>query len=137
MTHQYAEDCGCTACHRARKLPQALHLVTHWHTARAPLAEVLAVVPEQAVLILANSRARALNDLRRIEAAVLVCAHPDAATVGELLECYLFNRATPVSTCEASVMNDLAVPNVNTVVSESKSRRDEVGAAWRLLALSQ
>jgi hypothetical protein len=64
VTHHYAEKCGNTACHGACKLPYALDLVTYGLAARAPFAEVFAVITEQAVLILANSGARALNDLR-------------------------------------------------------------------------
>ena len=59
---------------------------------KAPFAEVLAVVGQQVIAILAYARTGARDDFIGVESCSSPIANPQRATVGELLEADLFDR---------------------------------------------
>jgi hypothetical protein len=94
--------------------------------AKAPFAEVLAVVGQQAIASLPYARTRAPHDFIGIESGRAPVANPKRATVGELLEADLFDRPSAQALHETAVLNDLSAPNIDAVMGITSARRNEV-----------
>jgi hypothetical protein len=98
-----------------------------------PYTEMLAVVRQDAIALLAQSRARPLHHFATIEELQLM-SNPDFVAMREILERNVFHRSTPQSAGKTGVVNDAAVANVNPVVTIEPARGDEMRTEWRLLA---
>jgi hypothetical protein len=62
---------------------------------QAPLAEVLAVVAEDSIAVLAEARMRPARHLDAVEARLTVSADPDCTSLPEAFQRNLFHRAPP------------------------------------------
>jgi len=90
---EVSKDVPAGTCQSARHLEQKLRLVAALLTAKAPFAEVLAVVAEQSVAIFAEAGARPVNHLGGIEARRAAASNPNSAFLRETCKRYLFHRA--------------------------------------------
>jgi len=95
-----------------------------------------AVVSQDAIATFAQSRACPLHHFATIEDAP-VMSNSDLMTMREMLERNLFHRPASQPICEAGVMNDAAVTNVDTVVRVKRSWGDEMGSEWEICAGAQ
>ena len=85
-------------------------------TAQTPFAEMLAVVGEEAVAVLAESRERPADHLAAIEILRRIGSYPDRLAAGETSERNFFHRPSAQTVRESRVMHDFAVANVDSVV---------------------
>jgi len=95
--------------------------------AQTPLAEVLAVVAEEPIAVLAEPGARSPNHFLAGEASG-AGSDPEGVSMSERRERNLFDRAPVESMCEGAVMDDHAAANVNTVVGKTQPGCQEVRA---------
>ena len=87
--------------------------------AQTPLAEVLAVVAEEPIAVLADPRPRSPNHFLAAEASG-AGSDPKGVSMSETRERNLFDR-TPVEPMrEGAVMDDPAAADVDTVMSKSQ-----------------
>jgi hypothetical protein len=93
--------------------------------AQTPLAEVLAVVAEEAIAVLADPGPRSPNHLLAVEASG-AGSEPEGVAMSERRERNLFNRAAVEPMYQGAVMDDAAAADVDTVVSETQTRCNEV-----------
>ena len=84
---------GVTAdkCQAPRQRQQVLYLVAAVLIAQAPLAEVLAVVCEDSIAVLAEAGARPARHLGSIEARLSMGSYPDPTSLREARERDLFH----------------------------------------------
>jgi hypothetical protein len=95
-------------------------------TAQTPFAEVLAVVGQQPVAILAYSRARPPNYLSTIEGLRRVGSDPDRTAAGETSERNFFHRTSAQAVCQSRVVHHRAAADVDSVVQIATTRCDNV-----------
>ena len=134
---QRRNERACNARQHSRQRERALNLVAARRAVKAPLAEVLAVVSEQAVAVLPNTRAGALDHFRSIEQQTLMEPHPDWASMSEACKRNFFHRLPNELMCEGAVLHDSVPAHVDAVVRITKTRCNEVRAQRRLLAPCQ
>jgi hypothetical protein len=96
--------------------------------AQTPLAEVLAVVAEEAIAVLADSGAGSPNHLLTDEANRTVGPDPQSASINEACERNLVHLPPVKSKYQGAVMDDPAAADIDTVVGETKTRCNEVRA---------
>jgi hypothetical protein len=84
--------------------------------AQTPLAEVLAIVGQQPVAVLAQPGARPANRLLRIEVRHHIGSNPDRATARETTQSYLLHRPSMKSVTESRVMHDLSIADIDSMV---------------------
>src|SRR5690349_18518033 len=101
---------------------------------QAPLDEVLAVVREQAITLLAEPRARAAHDFRGVEAHLGRRHQEDRAAFGKGVERHFLDRLADDVVHECAVMNHAPRTDVDTVMRETQPRHDEMGTHRRLFA---
>jgi hypothetical protein len=89
------------------------------YAVQAPLHEVLAVVGEQAVTLLAEPRARAANGDFRAHALLAVFDHEHRAAAGKCLQRHLFDGATNDVVHQRTVVHHLAVACIQAVMRET------------------
>ena len=120
---------GCGACETrqaSRDHERPLHLFAARLAVQTPLTEVLAVVAEEAIAVLADPRARSTDHFLAVEADALVSSKPESVSASETSDRNLFHRSPVEGMYEGTVMNDLAAADVNAVVRIPKPRRNEV-----------
>ena len=93
--------------------------------AQTPLAEVLAVVAEEAIAVLADPRPRSPNHFLAVEASG-AGSNPESVSMSETRERNLFHRAAVEPMYEGAVMDDTAAADVDTVVGKTQTRCNEV-----------
>jgi hypothetical protein len=93
--------------------------------AQTPLAEVLAVVAEEAIVVLADPRSRSPDDFLAAEASA-AGSNPQGVSMREHRERNLFHRASVEPLHEGAVMDDRAAADVDAVVRKSQPGREEV-----------
>jgi hypothetical protein len=101
---------------------------------QAPLTEVLAVVTEQSVAVLADPGARAARHFIAIEPRRGMCSDRDRACQGEACERNLFHRTAAPFSHHGPVVNDVATTDIDTVMEEATARRNQVRAQGGLLS---
>lgn len=104
-------------------------LVAARRAVQRPLAELLAVVAEQTIAVLASTRAGAPNHFRGIEAGILVEPHAYAVSMSEACERNLFHRSPTEVMCEGTVVHDLSPADVDAVMGKARTRCNEVRGA--------
>ncbi len=97
---------------------------------------MFAVVRQDAIATFTQPRARTLNYFFAIEDSSVV-ADPDCVAMREALKRNVFHRCAPESACEAGVVNDTAIANVDAVMCVQQAWCDEMRRNRRLRALSQ
>jgi hypothetical protein len=75
-----------------RQREQALHLVAALLIPQAPFAEVLAVIAQDSIAVLAEARTRAVRYFGSIKARLDMGSHPDLTSVREAHQRNLFYR---------------------------------------------
>jgi len=95
----------------------------------APLDEVLAVVAEKAITLLAEARAGALDRHFHGVTGVAMLDHEHRAAAGELLERHLFHGLADDVVHQRAVVHHLAIAGVEPVMGEAEPGCDEVRAA--------
>ena len=117
-----------------RHRQKALDLVAAMFALEAPFGEMLAVIAHQSITILADPGARAPYHLRAIEANLFVASNPDGMPAAEVSERNLFHRSPKPITAKGSVVNDVAIADIDAVMRETEARCDKVRAQRRVLA---
>lgn len=108
---------------------QRVHLVAAMLTADAPLAEVLAVVPEQVVAVLSESRACTAYHFRAIVQTRLSQANPYFSSLGEPPQRDFLDATVTQS---AAVLQHLTSTGIDPVMRVTATRRDQVCTKRRL-----
>jgi hypothetical protein len=93
-----------------------------------PLAEVLAVVAQQAIAVLSQAGTRTTDHLLTIETRRGVRSHKDCVPVREDAQRNLLHRSPAELMCEGCVVHDGAATHVDAMVGKGKTRRNEVRA---------
>src|SRR5437773_1585081 len=104
----------------------SLYLIAAMRTVQTPFAEVLTVVRQQPVSVLAHPGARPLDHFSTRESRWRIGSDPDRATAGETIESCFFHRASAQAVCESRVVHDPAAANVDSVMQISATRCDNV-----------
>jgi len=120
-----------------RHRPQAFDLIAAMLAVQAPFGEVLAVVGEETIRVFTETRARTTDDFRALESGSLTRPHPDGEAVSEPRKRNLFHRATPPARTEGTVVDDAAIADVDAVMGEAETRRDEMRAQRGLFVARQ
>jgi hypothetical protein len=92
---------------------------------QAPLAEVLAVVAEESIAVLADPGPRSPNHFLAAETSG-AGADPQGVSMSETCERNLFNGTPVVPMHEAAVMGNPAAADVDTVVGKTQPGCKEV-----------
>src|ERR1700685_2514949 len=121
-----------------RQLQRLLDLRAVANAAETPVAEVLAGIGQQAIIVLPEARPGASDDpfgrIRRLG----VFDDADWATNGKSRQGHLLDRtALPKSPGETRVMHHPALSNVNAMMAIAATRSGQVGAERRFLLKSQ
>ena len=116
---------------RSQPAQQALYLVASLSTPQTPLAEVLAIVPEEMVAILAETGPRAVDDFLGSEPGRCTRSHPYTPPATEALERNLFHRSPGHEPGNGAAMDDLTRTHIDAMVDVSDPMRDEVRAGRR------
>jgi hypothetical protein len=91
---------------------------------QTPLAEVLAVIAEEAIAVLADPRPRSANHFLAVEASA-AGANKESVSMSETRQRDLFYWAAVKPMYEGAVMHDAAT-DVDPVMGEAKTRRKEM-----------
>ena len=94
---------------------------------KAPFAEVLTIVRQNAIAAFAETRTRTRQHFATIEAWP-VMSNPDAAAVCEMFERNLFHRSAAQYMAGPSVMNDATIADVDTMMAVELACGDEMRA---------
>jgi len=95
-----------------------------------PLAKVLAVVGKDAVNVLSDPRSCATRRLLPGELGTQMGFDGIAFTTSELFKGPLFNGASIQSIRQTRIMNNVSVPNVDTMMRVTHARGDKMCANW-------
>ena len=117
--------CADAACESSGQYERPLYLLAAMFAAQTPLAEVLAVVAEEAIAVLADSGPRSPNHFLAAEASG-AGSDPEGVSMSETRERNLFDRAPVEPMCEGAVMDDPAAADVDTVVGKTQPGCKEV-----------
>jgi hypothetical protein len=90
------------------------------------LAEVLTVIGQHAVAILAHTGTCPADYFIGIEARRVLVPDPERASVGELLQTHLLDRASMQTSYQTTVLDDLAVAHIDTVMGIASTRCNDV-----------
>ena len=93
--------------------------------AQTPLAEVLAVVAEEPIAVLADPGPRSPDHFLAAEASG-AGSDPEAMSMSEVRERNFFHRSPVKPMYEGAVMDDPATADVNTVVGKAETGCNEV-----------
>ena len=117
--------CTEAACELSWQQERPLYLLAAMFAAQTPLAEVLAVVAEEAIAVLADPRPRSPNHFLVVEASG-AGSNPESVSMSEARERNLFHRAAVEPMYEGAVVDDTAAADVDTVVGKAQTRCNEV-----------
>lgn len=93
---------------------------------QTPLAQVLAVVAEDAITVLTYTGTGAANHLGAPEARQLVGSDPGASSTREASKRNLFHRSPQQAMPEAPVVNDPAAADIDAVMGKTEALSDKV-----------
>ena len=113
--------------------PPSFDLSTSADTADTPVAEVLTIVSEQPISVLAETRAGAPDNLARRKVRLGMSDGPHWMTVDKLAQRHLLHRSALPEPREARVMDDLAAADVQAMVVVSTARGDQMSSQSRFL----
>jgi hypothetical protein len=119
------------ANHPQRSLWQpehSLNLITTRFPAQTPLAEVLAIIGQQSITVLADARTRAANDFFTVKVSGGVTPHPQGPSRGEKCERDFFYRTAAQASGEATVMHDVPLTDVDAMVKIAATSRNHMRA---------
>jgi len=105
-------------------------------SAQAPLAEVLAVVAEEAIVVLADPRPGSPDYFLAVELSV-AGSNPESVSVSETHERNLLHRPAVDPMYEGAVMDDMVAADVDAVMGKTQTRCDEVRGQRGFLALGK
>ncbi len=108
---------------RTRKEP--LDLTAPACPIKTPFAEVLTIVRQDAIAAFAETRTCTRQHFATIEAWP-VMSNSDAAAVCEMFERNLFHRSAPQFMAGPSVMNDVTIADVDSMMAVERARGDEM-----------
>jgi hypothetical protein len=92
----------------------------------APLAEMLAVVIQEVIAVLTDTSARAAHYFTGVEVGCPMLPDPERTPVCEARKGNFLDRAARQVTCHASVVNDLSIANIDTVMGKAETRCNEM-----------
>src|SRR5208337_4946144 len=116
------------------QLQWLLHLSAVAHAAEKPVAEVLAVIGQQAIIIFSEARSGTSDYLFGRIRRLGVIDDADWATDGKSRQGHLLDRtALPESPGEARVMHHPALSNINAMMAIAATRSRQVSAGRRFL----
>jgi len=116
---------------------QTLHLVASLAAPQAPLAEVLTVVLEEMIVILAETRTGAADDFVRGESGWHARSDADTPPATENLERNLFHGSTGQEPGNSTAVDDLACAKIDAMVDVSDPLCDEMCPGWGFLVGAQ
>jgi hypothetical protein len=94
---------------------------------------MFAVVGQDAVVALSQSRAGARHDFVRVETLVLM-ADSDRPATREALERNRLHRTATQAVSQARIVDDASATNVDAVVRVERASSDEMGAEGRFMS---
>jgi hypothetical protein len=104
---------------------------------QTPLAEVLAVVAENAITVLTYTGAGAANHVWGPEARQVVGSDPGASSTREASKRNFLHRSPEHAVPETPVVNDPAAAGINTVMDKAEARSDKVCPQRGFLVVGQ
>jgi hypothetical protein len=105
---------------------ESLDLITTRFPAQTPLAEVLTIVGQQSIAVLADARTCAANDFFSVKVRGRATPHPQGPSRGEKCERNFFYR-TATQTCGATtIMHDFALTDVDAMVKIAAASRNHM-----------
>ncbi len=116
---------------------ETFNLCTAADTADAPIAQVLAVIAQQAEIALAEPRAGALHNLLRRVARFRVRDDAHRLTESKLDDIHFLDGSGTPGAAETGVVHDPAVAHVDAVMRISAAWSAEVRANRRLFSESR
>jgi hypothetical protein len=102
-------------------------------SAQAPLAEVLAVVAQDPIIILTEPRAGTLHDLARVVHHRHAASHRYRSASTEFLQRNFLHRSAGEEAGNRPTVDDFSVTQVDAMMDEADPRADEVRARRRFL----
>ena len=116
-----------------RNQEHMLDLIAALLPVQAPFAEVLTVVTEETIRVLADAAARAPNHFLSLGRRAGQRLDRDMMALSEVLERDLLDRATGQTVSDRPVVHDPAVTRIDPVMREAEARRDEMRADREIL----
>jgi hypothetical protein len=108
-----------------RQHERPLHLLAAMFASQTPFAEVLAVIAEDVIAVLADPRPRSPNHFFTVEAG-RTGSNPERMSMSELRESNLLHRPALKPMYQGAVVNDPAAADVDAVMGKPKARRNQV-----------
>jgi hypothetical protein len=102
-------------------------------TVQTPFAEVLTVVRQQPVAVLAHPGARPTDHFSTGEDRWAIGSDPNRAAASEPIESCFFHRPSAKAVYKSRIVHDLAAANIDPVMQISATRCDNVRAQQRFL----
>src|ERR1700677_4653640 len=115
---------------QAKRQPP-LHLSAATDTTETPIAEVLAIVAQQPIIVLPEARAGAPDDLIGRKLRLGMIDDRQRMTVGESSQRHLLHRSALPERREPRVMHHATVADVDAVMAVSSTRCGQVRAERR------
>ena len=110
-----------------------LDLIAALLPVQAPFAEVLTVVTEETIRVLADAAARAPNHFLSLGRRAGQRLDRDAMALREALERDFLDRATGQTVSDRPVVHDPAVTRIDPVMREAEARRNKMRADREIL----
>jgi hypothetical protein len=128
--------CADALCESSGQYERPLYLLAAMFAAQTPLAEVLAVIAEEPIAVLADPGPRSPNHFLAAEASG-AGSDPEGVPMSETRERNLFDRTPVEPMCERAVMDNPAAVDVDTVVGKTQPGCQEVRAQRRFLTFGE
>jgi hypothetical protein len=103
-----------------------LDLITTRFPAQTPLAEVLAIIGQQSITVLADARTRPANDFFTVKVSGGATPQPQGSSRGEKCERDFFYRTASQASGETTVMHDFPLTDVDAMVKIAATSRDHM-----------
>ena len=114
-----------------------VYLIAAMFTVQTPFAEVLTVVRQQPVAVLAHPGARPTDHFSTRVDRWPIRSDPNRTAASETIESCFFHRPSIKAVCKARIVHDLATANVDSVMQISATRCDNVRAQQSFLVGDQ
>jgi len=114
------------AQHSLGQPEHSLDLIAARYPAQTPLAEVLAIVGQQSITVLADARTRPANDFFSVKVSGGATPHPQGSSCGEKRERDFFYRAAAQASGETTVMHDSPLTDVDAMVKIAAAPRNHM-----------
>jgi len=114
-----------------------VYLITAMFTVQTPFAEVLTVVRQQPVAVLAHPGACTMDHFSTREDRCRIGSDPDRAAASETIESCFLHRPSVEAVHKSRIVHDLAAANIDSMMQISATRCDNVRAQQKFLVAAQ